>query len=141
MVKSYAPCAVFMAGVSSERSCASVKRDGQMQFSQQRILLLVVRLHTPQNIAEDTHGHKYIRPFVEHDTLRALTHCCIGDLRPRRDATFSEGFEHLGRPDHRHMRRLANPEDFFLHLSESLVAALDRQITAGNHYPNRAASH
>src|SRR5271165_3407562 len=39
------------------------------------------------------------------------------------------------------MRRLANPEDFFLHLGESLIAALDCQITARNHYSGGTAPH
>lgn len=54
---------------------------------------------------------------------------------------FSEGFEHLGRPDHWHVRRLANPEDFFLHLGESLIAALECQIAARNHYPDGTTLH
>jgi TnpA family transposase len=120
---------------------AGVKSDGQVQLPQQRILFLVVRLHAPQNIAQDAHGREYIGPFVQHDTFRALTHRCIGDLSARWNAIFRERFEHLGRPDHWHMGCLANPEDFFLHLGKSLIAALDCQIAARNHYPGGTAPH
>jgi hypothetical protein len=33
-----------------------LKSDGQMQLSQQRILLFMERLHAPQNVAQDAHG-------------------------------------------------------------------------------------
>ena len=39
------------------------------------------------------------------------------------------------------MRGLADPEDFFLDFGEALVAALDREIAAGDHHSHGAAAH
>jgi hypothetical protein len=72
--------------VSNEWSCVRVKSGGQMKPSQHRILLLMVSLHSPQNIAEDSHGCDYIRALIQHHALRALTHRCIRDLRTRQNA-------------------------------------------------------
>ena len=48
MVKLYAPRAIFVAGVSSERPCTTVKSDGQMKCSRHRILVPVVRMRTAE---------------------------------------------------------------------------------------------
>jgi len=45
-------CFTVRSRVSIKRSWARLKRDGQMQLSQQRILLFVERLHAPQDVAQ-----------------------------------------------------------------------------------------
>jgi hypothetical protein len=42
-----------------------VKSEGQMKFSQHRILLLVVRLHAPQNVAEHAQSRNSIGAIGE----------------------------------------------------------------------------
>ena len=63
VVKLYAPY-VFLSECF-ERSCVGVKSDGQMKFSQHRILLLVVRLHAPQNVAEHAQSRNRIGAIGE----------------------------------------------------------------------------
>ena len=54
--------------------------------------------------------------LIEYNAFGALTHSSVGDLSPRRRAFFCEVVKNLRRPDHWDMRRLADLENFFLHL-------------------------
>ena len=49
--------------------------------------------------------------------------------------------EHLGRPDHRQVCRLAQPQDLLLHLGQAFVARLDGQVTPGDHDPDERGAH
>ena len=90
-----------------------------MKLPQQRILLLMVRLHAPVETSPEMRTNAIIYgPFVEHAALRAITHRRIRDFRARWNAVFRKRFEGLRRPDNRHMRCLATPEDLFLHFGQ-----------------------
>ena len=105
-----------------------------MQLAEHRALLSLMGLHAPQDVVERSHGIEDIGAFVQHDALRALAHRGISDFCPGRDAVFGEAFEHLRRPDDRHVRGFGHPQDFFLHFGEALVAALDGEVAAGDHH-------
>ena len=47
--------------------------------------------------------------------------------------TLDQIVQHLGCPDHRYVRRLADPQDFFLQFSQALKTTLHRQVATGNH--------
>ena len=44
-----------------------------------------------------------------------------------------QALEHLRRPDHRHVRGLADPQDLLLHLGQALEAAFDGEVAARDH--------
>jgi hypothetical protein len=75
-----------------------------------------------------------VRALVQHHRLGAHGHRGIGHLAPRRQALLDQLLEHLRRPDHRDVRRLAQPHQLFLHLGQALEADLDREIAARDHH-------
>ena len=64
------------------------------------------------------------RALVQHHALGAAAHDRVADLGAGRRALLGEAFEHLGRPDHGHVRRLAEPEDLLLHLGRDARSRL-----------------
>lgn len=47
----------------------------------------------------------------------------------------------MSRPNDGNVRRFTPPQDFFLHLCESLVATLYGEVTASDHDSDSSASH
>ena len=72
--------------------------------------------------------------FIEHHALRASGHCRISHLGSRGQTSLNQGLEHLRRPDHRHMSRLADPENLLLDLRHSLEPNLHSEIASGHHH-------
>ena len=120
---------------------AGVVGGGDVELAEHGALLFLVGLHAAEDVVENAHGGDDVRALVEHDALGALAHGGVGDFRARRDAGLRERFEDLRRPDHRHVRGLADPQDFFLDFGEALVAALDREVAARDHHSDGAAAH
>jgi len=68
-----------------------------------------------QNVAEDSHWPRTIYgPLFRHHAS-PLTH--RASVISSATDHVSKRFENLCRPDNRHMRRIAYPKDFFLHLA------------------------
>ncbi len=78
-----------------------------------------------------------IRPLVEHHAFGALRHRRVGHFGAARHAVAHEIVEHLRRPNHRRVRRLAEPQDFLLHFAEPGEAEFDREVAARDHYRGR----
>ena len=112
-----------------------------MKLPQHGALFFLVRLHALENVGEHADGRDRVWAFVEHDALGALPHGGVGDFRAGRNAFFGETFENLGRPDDRNVGGLADPENLFLNFRETLIAALDGQIAAGNHDSEGTRAH
>ncbi len=112
-----------------------------VKLAEHGALLLLMGLHAAKDVVENTDRGDDVRSLVEHHALGALTHRSVCDFGARRDSRLRERFEDLRRPDHRHVRGLADPQDFFLNFGEALVAALDCEIAARDHYADSAAAH
>ena len=78
-----------------------------------------------------------MRALVEHDALGAAAHGRVGHLGPRGQALLGQRLQHLRGPDHRHVRRFAQPQDLLLHFGQPLETHLDRQVPAGHHHADR----
>src|SRR5271157_5475392 len=72
--------------------------------------------------------------FIEHHALRSSGHCRISHLGSRGQTSLNQGLEHLRRPDHRHMSRLADPKNLLLDLRHSLEPNLHPEIASGHHH-------
>ena len=114
---------------------------GDVELAEHGALLFLVGLHAAKDVVENADGSNDVRALVEHDAFGALAHRGVRDFGARRDAGLRERFEDLRRPDHRHVRSLADPQDFFLDFGEALVAALDREIAARDHHSDGTAAH
>jgi hypothetical protein len=113
----------------------------QPQRAEHGALLGLVCLHPLENIVEYAHRLMDVRPLVEHYALGAVSHGSIGDFRTRRRTLLGQIFEHLGRPDCRAVRSLADPENLLLCLGQALVATFDRQIPSRNHHSDAFMPH
>ncbi len=51
-----------------------------------------------------------------------------------------QGLEHLGRPDHRRVRRFGQPQDFLLDFGQALAAEFHGEVSARDHQPERVAA-
>jgi hypothetical protein len=103
-------------------------------MTQQRPLLGLVLLHAPQDVVQRAHRVQDVRALVEHHALGAPAHRRVGDLGARGHAGLGQRLQHLGGPDHRHVRGLAGPQDLLLHLGHALVAALHGEVAARDHH-------
>lgn len=101
--------------MSAPERFRSLSVDGQplrqMQRSEHRSFLGLVRVHPLQDAArsDDRVAHK--RALVEHHALRALRHRSIRHLSAGRDSGPGHRIEYLSRPDDGDVRGLADPED------------------------------
>ena len=118
---------------SSGGALAAPPVAGNPKRPQRGALLSLVCLHSLQNAVEDPNGFGHVGALIEHHTLRALRHRCVGDLGARGHPVPGQALEHLRRPDDRGVSGLANPEDLLLHLGETLVADLEGEIAARDH--------
>lgn len=82
-----------------------------------------MRLHPPKDAVQNLNSGAHMGTLVEHDAFGAVAHDRIGYLGPRWQALVAQGFEHLGHPDYREMGSLADSQDLFLHLGQSLETA------------------
>src|SRR6516165_4518708 len=82
------------------------------QWAQQLVLLVVVFAHATQDAVEHGDGILDVGALVQHGALGPLAHRRIADLGAGRKSGLGKLFEHLSRPDHWKMRRLAQPKDF-----------------------------
>lgn len=89
--------------------------------------------HAGEDVIEGADGFSDVWALVQHDALGALSHGGVGDFGARGDAFLGEYVEHLSGPDDRQVGGFADPENFFLHFSQSLVAAFDGEVAAGDH--------
>ena len=96
-------------------------------------------VHPAQDVREAANRLLRVGSLVEHDALGALAHRRVGDLGPGRHAALGHRLENLRGPDHRHVGRLAQPQQLLLHLREALEAQLDAQVAARDHHRGRAA--
>src|SRR5579862_242470 len=92
-----------------------------------------MRLHAAQDVVEGLDGLNDEGTLVEHDAFGALSHGGVGNFRARWDAGAGEAFEDLRGPDDGDVRGFADPEYFFLHFGEALVAAFHGEVAAGDH--------
>ena len=76
-------------------------------------------------------------PFVQHHAFRALRRRRVGHFGAAGHAVAHELVQHLGRPDDRRARRLAQPEDLLLHFGQPGEADLDREVAARDHHRGR----
>src|ERR1035438_6669750 len=97
--------------------------------------------HASQNVVQDHHGGVDMGSFVEHDALGSLAHCCIGNLSPGRFAGACQLVENLGCPDHWEVCSFAQPENLLLHLGETFVTSLYRQVASGDHDSDEWRTH
>jgi hypothetical protein len=97
--------------------------------------------HASKNVVQYHHGGIDMGPFVEHDALGSLAHCGIGDLSPGRFAGACQLVENLGCPNHWEVCGLAQPKNLLLHLGETLVTSLYRQVTSGDHDSDEWRTH
>ena len=67
------------------------RRPPPAQAAQARALLVLVRLHAPEDVVEHPHRLEDVRALVEHDALGALAHRRVGDLGPRGQALLGRG--------------------------------------------------
>ena len=94
----------------------------------------IAALHAREHALEKAYRVDDARPLVQHHAFGTTAHGGIGDLGPRRRARLRHLLQYLRRPDHRHVRRLAQPQDLLLQFGEALVADLDRKIATGDHH-------
>src|SRR5262249_53541699 len=103
------------------------------QLTHHRLFLDLMSFHSLQDVIQSLHGTQNMRAFVEHDGLRPMPHRGIGDFRAGRNSLLCKVFENLRCPNDRTMRRLANPQNFFLNLCHSLKSTLDGEVAASDH--------
>jgi hypothetical protein len=88
----------------------------------------MVSVHATQDVVEHRNRFDDPRALVQHHALGVHAHRRIGDLRPRGATRLGELIEDLRGPDDGDVRRLAEPQDLFLNLGETLIAALNGKI-------------
>jgi hypothetical protein len=62
---------------------------GDAKFPQHGTFLRVMGLHPLEDVIKGSDGGD-VRPFVQHDALRPMTHGRVGDLRTRGDPLLGE---------------------------------------------------
>ena len=90
-----------------------------------------MRLSTSSRIA--TASRTYGPLFSMTHSARSAIAASVNS-RARVGSLSDEVVEDVCRPDHRHLCRLAEPEDLLLHLGETDEADLDGEIAAGDHH-------
>ena len=73
-------------------------------------------------------------PLFNITHSRPGAHRRVRDLRSRRQSILRQRLEQLRCPDDRHLRRLGQPEDLFLHLGETFETDFDTEIAASDHH-------
>ena len=97
--------------------------------------------HAREDVVEHHDGVVDVGALVQHDALGALPHRGVADLGPGRQTALGHLLEDLGRPDHRQMGGLTQPQRLLLHLGQSLVADLDGQVAARDHDSDPGTAH
>jgi hypothetical protein len=78
-----------------------------MKLPQHGALFLLVSLHALEDVRENADSCDGVRPFVQHDAFRALTHGGVRDFRARGHAFLCQSFENLCGPNHGNVSGLA----------------------------------
>ena len=91
-------------------------------------------MHPAEDVVQHVDRLHHVRPLVEHHALRAVGHRRVGNLGARRQAVLRQALEHLRRPDHRHVRGFAQPQDLLLHFGQPLEATFDGEIATRDHH-------
>src|SRR5215470_4584821 len=71
---------------------AATKPISQIQLSEQRNFLGLMRLHSSEYVIQHLNCPNDVGTFVEHDTFRPLRHRRIGDFSARRLPGLGDGF-------------------------------------------------